>query len=356
FEEEAYRSIRYVYFEEKPSDVDEQKIQDDLTKLLNNEISYNSQTKMNDTIPGFDKVTNIQEYVNAHSDVKYDSTYVVKKDLPAAFADTLYNLNVGDVYGPYKDGDYYKLSRMVDKSGRGSVKASHILIGYDGGQSQPKEPRTKEEAEALANEILEKAKKDPDSFSDLAQEYSEDPGSANKGGQYDNITKGQMVPAFDEYIFSREVGEIGIVETPFGYHVLKVDDTYEGVQLATIARKIDPSEETVNSLYNSAVKFEMAAVENDFTEAAKAEGYTVRPISRLQAMDESIPGVGNNRGLVQWTFNKDTDVNDIKRFNMNNGYIVAQVTGKFKKGVASVNSARVRVLPILRKQKKAALI
>ena len=356
FEEEAYRSIRYVYFEEKPSDVDEQKIQDDLTKLLNNEVSYNSQTKVNDTIPGFGKATNIQEYVNAHSDVKYDSIYVVKKDLPAAFADTLYNLNVGDVYGPYKDGGYYKLSRMVDKSERGSVKASHILIGYDGGQSQPKEPRTKEEAEALANEILEKAKKDPDSFSDLAQEYSEDPGSANKGGQYDNITKGQMVPAFDEYIFSKEVGEIGIVETPFGYHVLKVDDTYEGVQLATIARKIEPSEETVNSLYNSAVKFEMAAVENDFTEAAEAEGYTVRPISKLQAMDENIPGVGNNRGLVQWTFNPDTDVNDIKRFNMNNGYIIAQVTGKFKKGLASVNSARVRVLPILRKEKKAALI
>ena len=356
FEEEAYRSIRYVYFEEKPSDVDEQKIQDDLTKLLNNEVSYNSQTKVNDTIPGFGKATNIQEYVNAHSDVKYDSTYVVKKDLPAAFADTLYNLNVGDVYGPYKDGDYYKLSRMVDKSGRGSVKASHILIGYDGGQSQPKEPRTKEEAEALANEILEKAKKDPDSFSDLAQEYSEDPGSANKGGQYDNITKGQMVPAFDEYIFSKEVGEIGIVETPFGYHVLKVDDTYEGVQLATIARKIEPSEETVNSLYNSAVKFEMAAVENDFTGAAEAEGYTIRPISKLQAMDENIPGVGNNRGLVQWTFNPDTDVNDIKRFNMNNGYIIAQVTGKFKKGLASVNSARVRVLPILRKEKKATLI
>ncbi len=356
FEEEAYRSIRFVYFEEKPSDVDEQKIQDDLTALLNSKVSYNSQTKMNDTIPGFDKATNIQEYVNAHSDVKYDSTYVVKKDLPAAFADTLYNLNVGNVYGPYKDGGFYKLSKMVNKSGRGSVKASHILIGYDGGQSQPKEPRTKEEAEALANEILAKAKKDPDSFSDLAKEYSEDPGSANKGGEYDNITKGQMVPAFDEYIFSREVGEIGIVETPFGYHVLKVDDTYEGVQLATIARKIDPSEETVNSLYNSAVKFEMAAVENDFTEAAKAEGYTVRPISRLQAMDESIPGVGNNRGLVQWTFNKDTDVNDIKRFNMNNGYIIAQVTGKFKKGLASVNSARVRVLPILRKQKKAALI
>src|SRR5690606_37356653 len=65
FEEEAYKSIRYVYFEEKPYDVDEQKIKDDLTKHLNNEISYNYQTKMNDTIPGFDKVTNIQEYVNA---------------------------------------------------------------------------------------------------------------------------------------------------------------------------------------------------------------------------------------------------------------------------------------------------
>ncbi|UOB18727.1 peptidylprolyl isomerase [Abyssalbus ytuae] len=356
FDEEASRSVRYVYFEEKPSQEDEEAIKQSLEALLKNKVVYNEQTKQNDTIAGFATTVDAETFVNANSDVKYDSLYLAKKDLPAAFADTLYTLKKGEVFGPYKDGNQYKISRMLSRSENGSVKASHILIGFDGGQSQPKEPRTKEEAETLAKEILEKVNKTPDSFADLAKEYSEDPGSANNGGTYDNITRGQMVPAFNDYIFNNEIGKAGIVETVFGYHIVRVDDKYEGVQLATITRNIEASEKTINDIYTNTTKFEMEAADTDFSEVAQKNGYTVRPVAKLKALDENIPGVGNQRGLVQWTFNPETKVGDVKRFNINNGYIVAQLTRKAKKGVATVNSARARVLPILRKEKKADLI
>ena len=356
FEEEASRAIRYVYFEEKASEEDENEVKSKLEALLADEITYNPNTKINDTIPGFKKAKDIEAFVNANSDVKYDSTYVAKSALPTQFADTLYSLNIGETYGPYKDGDNYKLSKMVNKSDNGSVKASHILISYDGTQTQPKESRTKEAAETLANEILAKVKKAPDTFGDLAKEYSEDPGSANNGGTYDNIPRGQMVPTFNDYIFSHEIGDIGIVETDFGYHIIKIDDKYAGVQIATITRKVEASEKTINDLYTNTTKFEMEASEKDFSEVAKANGYQVRPLERIKALDEDIPGVGSQRGLVQWTFNSDSKIGDIKRFNINNGYIVAQLTNKSKKGLASLNTAKPRVLPVLRKQKKAILI
>src|SRR5699024_7413225 len=168
---------------------------------------------------------------------KYDTTFVTKAQLPTAYADTLYNLSVGEVFGPYKDGAFYKLSRMVAKKEGGSVKASHILISYDGTGAQPKEPRTKEQAEALAQDVLAQVKANPSEFGALALEYSEDPGSATRGGTYDNIPEGQMVPEFNDYIFDNSVGSIGLVETDFGFHIIKIDDKYDVVQIATIARE-----------------------------------------------------------------------------------------------------------------------
>ncbi|MCX2679950.1 peptidylprolyl isomerase [Galbibacter sp. EGI 63066] len=356
FTQDASRDIRYVYFEEKASDEDIEKIENDLAALLNSSVVYNEATQKNDTVAGFKATNDLQDFVNRNSDIKYDTTYVTKAALPAAYADTLYNMAVGEVFGPFKDGDYYKLSRMVDKKQGGSVKASHILISYDGSGAQPKESRTKEEAAAKAKDILSQVKANPDDFTALALEHSEDPGSATRGGTYDNIPEGQMVPEFNDYIFGNPVGSIGLVETDFGFHIIKVDDKYDVVQLATIAREIEPSEKTISDLFTETTKFHMAASEGDFGEVAKSSDYSVRPVNKIKAFDENIPGIGNQRSIVQWAYNTDTDVGDVKRFNTTNGYAIAQLTAKRKEGLATAKDAAAKVLPILRKQKKAAMI
>lgn len=356
FTQESSRDIRYVFFEEKPSDADIEEVKSSLSKLLSSSVVYNQTTKENDTVAGFKTTTNIADFVNRNSDIKYDTTFVTKVQLPIAFADTLYNMSVGEVFGPYKDGDFYKLSRMVAKKEGGSVKASHILISYDGTGAQPKEPRTKQEAKALAEEVLSKVKADPSTFGALALEYSEDPGSATRGGTYDNIPQGQMVPEFNDYIFDNAIGSIGLVETDFGFHIIKVEDKYDVVQIATIARELEPSEKTISDLFNQTTTFEMTSMEGDFEETAKAGSYTVRPVNKLSGLDENIPGLGNQRTIVQWAFNPETEVGTVKRFGTTNGYAVIQLTGKRSKGLATAQDASARVLPILRKQKKAALI
>ncbi|RAV29742.1 peptidylprolyl isomerase [Sinomicrobium soli] len=356
YKDEASRDIQYVYFEEKPSDEDEKEIKDGITALLNGRVEYNSATDTNDTLPGFSAVENVADFVNANSDIPFDTTYVAKSALPASLADTLFNLGVGQVYGPYKDGDHYKLSRMLGKKAGGSVKASHVLIAYEGAmRANPQVSRTREEAEAKAKEILGEARKSGTDFAQLARENSDGP-TASRGGDLGYFTEGSMVPPFNDFVFANEAGKIGMVETDFGFHVIKIEDKQDVVQIATIARKVEPSQNTVNNLFTEATRFEMEATDGNFTDVAKEMKFQVRPVNNLKAMDELLPGIGRQRSVVQWAFNNDTGAGDIKRFDVASGYIVAQLTNKRKAGVAKAKDVAALVRPILRKQKKAQKI
>jgi peptidyl-prolyl cis-trans isomerase D len=102
----------------------------------------------------------------------------------------------------------------------------------------------------------------------------------------------------------------------------------------------------------------MASIEGDkpFVDLANESNYKVRPVNKIKALDENLPGLSNQRAIVQWAFNEDTETGDIKRFNVNNGYAIVQLTAKYKEGVMAVEDASAEVLPIIRKQRKAAQI
>ena len=95
----------------------------------------------------------------------------------------------------------------------------HILL-----LTQGKTDQEKAEARTKIEDILAKAKAGAD-FAELAKQYSEDTGSKDNGGLYENFPRGQMVKPFEDAAFSVPVGEFsGVVETDFGYHILKVVD------------------------------------------------------------------------------------------------------------------------------------
>jgi parvulin-like peptidyl-prolyl isomerase len=98
-----------------------------------------------------------------------------------------------------------------------TASVRHILM-----LTQEKSDAEKQEIRDKMEEILSRVKKGED-FAELAKTYSEDPGSKDNGGLYENFGRGQMVPPFEEAAFSLPVGEISdIVETTFGYHIIKV--------------------------------------------------------------------------------------------------------------------------------------
>ncbi|MFH0965312.1 MAG: peptidylprolyl isomerase [Planctomycetota bacterium] len=100
------------------------------------------------------------------------------------------------------------------------ISASHILISYAGAE-RSENKRTKEDARALADEVLAKAKEEGADFAALAEEYSDAPTKAD-GGDLGAFRKGAQDPAFEEAAFRLAPGEISpVVETPFGFQIIK---------------------------------------------------------------------------------------------------------------------------------------
>ena len=359
FEQEKARDIRFIFFEEKASAADENAVREELSALLNNTVEYIEERNTTDTIPGFRSTSDMAAFLDRNSDIKFDTIFKPKKDLPVVAADSIFNLEDGKVYGPYRDGDFFKVSRVMARKPNGSVKASHILFAYEGAtRANPDITRTKEEAEEEAKRILAEAKKPDANFTALARDNSDGP-SAPRGGDLGYFQEGIMADEFNDFCFGNEVGEIGLVETEFGFHIIKIDDKQDIVQVATLAREIQPSEETINALFTDATKFEMAAVDAEpeaFSDIAKEGSNTVRPVNKIKEMDENLPGLDSQRAIVQWAFNDDTNVGDIKRFDLTNGYAIVQVTKKYKEGVMSVEDASAQALPKIRKEKKAEQI
>ncbi len=357
YKADEHRIIEYVIIADKPSTQDESEVKTEIDALLNGRTVYNNQTGKNDTLPGFRSATNIAEFVNANSDVPYDSTYVAKSDLPTAHAEQLYNLPQGEVYGPYIFNDYYAISKSLGKRAGAKAKASHILISYQG-TSVPnmREVRTKDEARAKAEQMLAEALSNPAAFASLAAANSDD-SSAQQGGDLGYFSPGQMVVPFNDFVFNNSIGKIGLVETDFGFHVINITDKQDAIRLATVARKIQTSDATADQLYQVAAKFEMDAKSKGFEAAAKEANLTVNAPITAGVMDESFGAIGNRREIIRWAYESGTDEGDIKKFEVPNvGNVVAKLTKINKEGLLAITEARPTIEPILKNRKKAEII
>lgn len=361
------RTIRFVKFREEASLEDENALKAEMATLRNEYTSRNGATGVTETLAGLDKTENIEDFLLENSEVPYVDRWFFKSDLPKTNADTLFALPKGGIYGPYKDGNYMNLSRVMDVAQKyDSIQSKHILIDFAGavtntqrGQVPSSQTRTKEAAEQLADSILRVVRRDRDQFEELAKTFSSDKGSAVKGGDLGYTRETDLTPNYGDFIAGNRVGAVDKVETPFGFHIIQVVDkkgTKKAIKVATVVKEILPSDKTISAIYNKTQKFELAAADGDFAEVAKENGYAVRPVQKMRAMDETLPGEGAQRSVIQWSFEEDTKVGDIKRFTANDGYIVAQLTRKAAKGTQQVEDVSSQVTPILRNQKKAAII
>lgn len=356
FEVEESRSIRYVVFDETASVDDNLAIENELKKLLEPQVIFNEISESEEILPSFSQTDNLQEFIAEYSEVPYDETYQTRAQL-GTYANTLFELKEGEVFGPYKDGSQFKLSRMIDVDRGGSVKARHILFAYAGSQSASSEVvRTKAEARLEAYRVLRLARAKGADFTELARTYSDGP-SKNRGGDLGFFKRGDMVEAFNDYAFASPIGSIGVVETDFGYHIIEVQEKEDVVLIASVVKKIVPSEATSNEVFRMATEFEIDSKKNGFASAAETSGNDPRSAENLSLMDESIPSLGAQRTIVKWAFEEETRLNDIKRFDLiGGGYVVAELTDMTPAGISSVEDAQNRVRPILLQDKKYELL
>ena len=357
YERKASRALRYVAFLEQPTEEDQNIIRNGLENLIEDRIEYNDVSKLTDTLLGLKNTKRVADFIDRYSEEGFDSLYLPKGRLPLAFAEILYNLEEGEVFGPYQDIGTYKISKMLDRKENATIRASHILVAYAGAQRvDPSVTRTKEEAEALAKQYLRQVRRDKSQLEVLALQNSDGP-SKSKAGDLGFVQETGMDPDFFAFLNDNPTGAVGLVETPFGFHVIKVGDKQDLVLLASVSQKIVPSEQTSNKVFKDATQFEMDAGREDFAALAESSNYVVRTVNNVDVLDENLPGLPEQRAIVQWAFSDDTSVGDIKRFSLSfGGYVIVELTAQREAGLAAVEDVKEEVLPKLLAQKKAAML
>ncbi len=357
FKAEENRELEYLLIEDKPSPEDEAEVKNAINALMGPRVVFNNETGANDTIPSFMNAKNVEEFVSENSDIPYDSTFIAKNRLPAEHAEALFNLPVGSVYGPYMFNGYYAISKGMGRQAGANARASHILLSYKGAmRAQPNVTRTKEEAAAKAAELLKEVNANPGTFMMLAMTNSDD-SSKQSGGDLGYFSPGQMTTKFNDFVFKNPVNAVGLVETEFGYHIIKVTDKQDAVRLATVARKIEASEQTNDKNFATASKIENDLKTKSLAEVAKTYKLTVTPGIKAKPLDEAVGALGNQRQIVRWAYDDENGVGSYKKFDIPNvGNAIVSIKKINEEGLMPLDEARPILENKLKNQKKAALI
>lgn len=357
YKRDESRSIEYVSFFENATEEDIKDIRESLLNLTEDRLEYNDVSKLTDTIVGFYNTKYLSDFVNRYSDEEFDSIYLTKGKLPSDYAEILFNLKIGESFGPYKDINSFKISKLIDKKKNASIRASHILISHNESNAKPPNiNRTKDEAKKLANKLFRQIIRNKSKFESLAEEFSDGP-SKSLGGDLGFFTQDQIEPEFFRFAENNRIGKIGLVETSFGFHVIKIVDKEDLVLIANLTKKIVPSEQTSNEVFKNATQFEMNSLNNNFETAAQKSGYKIRLVSNINKLDENLPGLPSQRRIVQWAFDDTRELGEIKRFDLSfGGYVVVKLKNINDKGVRELNEVREEITREILNNKKANLI
>ncbi len=337
YKQQASRDVEYIVFPIKASEEDIKTTEEWINNAKNEFIAS----------------TEPKQFVGLKSDSPFDAKYYNASELKE-FGTWALSTNVGDVMGPIFDGNSYKIARLLDvKMMPDSVKARHILIAPKG-QNQQDYTSAKIKADSLLN-VLKRG----GNWNIIANQYSDDPGSKEKGGDLGWYPSGVMEGNFDEASFNNKKGEIKIVETRYGFHILEVMDRgkeTKKAQLAILERKVAPSSHTTQAIYAKAAEFAgLNKTYEKFHSAANTNNLTKRIANNLLQNDRNIAGLESPRELVRWAFrSKKGEVSTV--FEFGDMYVVAALTQVHEEGIAPLEQVTDDVKVKAIREKKAAIL
>lgn len=338
YKQNKSRDIAYITFDVKPSEED-----------------YKYAEKwINDVYPEFKLAEDPYQYVTANSDEPYLDKNYSFNELDSKIKDFVAGAPKGDIFGPYFEEESYKVSKLADiVYVSDSVKVRHILI-----QPKSQNQLAYNEAKATADSLFEAIKKGAN-FEKNAREFSDDKGSAAAGGELGWFPEGVMVKPFSDACFSAKAGEIKLIESNFGFHIINVIQKSKEVKkykIATVTRKVTPSSKTYQDYFAEASKF--AGVNNNlekFNAAVKEQGLNKRYANDLKENQKEIRGLDASRNLVKWAFEAKKDaVSEV--FTFGDTYVIAALVNAKEEGFASIEEVRADLVLNVKKQKKAERI
>ena len=246
YEKGEFRKVEYVFIPDIASSLDENNLRSDLEQLRDGFSQLNAVSNTIEDIAGFKDVKDYSEFIEIYSDVSWDSVYQTQQDIKGDFSDILFGLRKGEVFGPYRDGNTFKISRMIDKKRDGNL-----------------------------NKVL----------------------------------------------------------------------------IADVVKEIIPSNESSNNNYRKASQAEFDA-NNDLPLNSSDSSLFVDSFESFENFDSGLPGIINSRQVIKWLYEDQTREGNVKRFSLNEGYLVAKALSFNKKSLPNVNEVRDEVSNILLKEKK----
>ena len=246
YEKGEFRKVEYVFIPDIASSLDENNLRSDLEQLRDGFSQLNAVSNTIEDIVGFKDVKDYSEFIEIYSDVSWDSIYQTQQDIKGDFSDILFGLRKGEVFGPYRDGNTFKISRMIDKKRDGNL-----------------------------NKVL----------------------------------------------------------------------------IADVVKEIIPSNESSNNNYRKASQAEFDA-NNDLPLNSSDSSLFVDSFESFEQFDSGLPGIINSRQVIKWLYEDQTREGNVKRFSLNEGYLVAKALSFNKKSFPNVNEVRDEVSNTLLKEKK----
>ncbi|MCB9038520.1 MAG: peptidylprolyl isomerase [Lewinellaceae bacterium] len=348
-QEEETRKLEYAVFDVLPTSADSAKLREKVVEL----------------IPQFETTENDSAFVERNYGT-INGFYLSKEELSPAIADTAINLPVGSVYGPYIDqGSYKAMKILAHQTIADSADTRHILISAD---TPEKFTAAKKTIDSLENLLATGVA----TFDSLAIKFSQDPGSASKGGKYEDVTPNQFVPEYNEVLFvTGQIGQRYKVRSSFGWHLIEVlsrsANTSERVKTAFIEERIVPSEDTQNDVYEQALAFvgKNRKLE-DMRQSVEAEGLALETSGGLKKNDFTVGSLGAgqaSRDIVRWAFNAgEGEVSpEIYGFQdpvdyYTNKYVVAGLKSIQPAGMPSVENIKDEIEQLVINEKKGEMI
>lgn len=341
--EEPTRKIEYIAFDVMPSKEDFEALQKEAIRIaaefkekpVKEDSSYIAQESENGQI-------NIGNFTKKNMPVGDSSVFTAAK---------------GTVFGPFTEGTFIKIYKLEDtRSIADSAKVRHILIGLTSPKTN--QPRTPQAAKRMADSLLTLIKEKKVTFDTLVKTASDDLGSIDKGGDYGwfDENKGFVEP-FKNAGLEGTKGNISVVETQFGYHIIEVLDVSKTRHLtyrvAQIGKLIAPSSNTSQEYYKKATDFAGKNTTSEaFSKGVEAGKLNKRIADNVRESDRNLPGLEGAKDLVRWIYSsKKGDVSGV--FEFKDRYIVANLVSVKEKGIAPLEEVKDDVTQKAIRDKKA---
>lgn len=336
YEQETGRDIEYIEFNVEPSEEDRQTLLDTLTSVRDRWLT----TTLSDSL---------FTVLNAESG-RYTETEYRDGDFDGPQNENFLFDSVGSYIGPYEHGNYYRVIKILDRGMlTDSAECRHILLN------------AKSEDEMLAAEArldsMKKAIKAGAGFEDLVERFSDDPGKATNNGLYEWFGKRKMVPEFEKACFEGEIGDMPIVRTQYGVHLIEIlgQKKSEVTTLASCSRAIRASEKTVRAGWNEASEFSINYSDQDsYRAAVDTSGFTKKEANDIRRENPNVGSLRNAYDLINWAY--DAEVGEVSQPIQNNeSWIVALLTAAREGGVPKLDDVREVMEEKVIEEKKAEM-